>query len=72
MLPRSLPVLNAFSRCLLCSHHNEKAKPSFPPYTRPARSDLKPTTQSKTIVAQSIPALGVVADTGHVAKACVV
>jgi hypothetical protein len=36
MLPPALPVLNAFSGCLAVLASREKAKPSFPPYARPA------------------------------------
>ncbi|QHS57373.1 hypothetical protein GWR56_18180 [Mucilaginibacter sp. 14171R-50] len=43
MLQPALPVLNAFFLdCLLRSNPSKKAKPSFPPYTRPAHSDRKP------------------------------
>jgi hypothetical protein len=65
--PRSLPVLNAFS----APARSSKAKPSFPPYTRPARSDLLPHAfgnqgnQENPTNHGSETALGIAADTGQ-------
>jgi hypothetical protein len=43
MLQPALPVLNAlFLDFSLRSNPSKKAKPSFPPYTRPAHSDRRP------------------------------